>query len=72
MSYIRISTDNYILFTYAINFTVFVIFTYLINIHYCRCRVCGNQCALIRKYNLHMCRQCFRERAEDIGFIKYN
>jgi small subunit ribosomal protein S29e len=35
-----------------------------------RCRVCANQCAIIRKYHLNMCRQCFRERALDIGFIK--
>ncbi len=30
----------------------------------------ANQGAIIRKYHLHMCRQCFRERAEDIGFVK--
>jgi small subunit ribosomal protein S29e len=35
-----------------------------------RCRVCANQQAIIRKYHIDMCRQCFRERAEDIGFIK--
>ena len=35
-----------------------------------KCRVCGNQCAIIRKYHLDMCRQCFRERALDIGFVK--
>lgn len=32
----------------------------------------ANQGAIIRKYHLHMCRQCFRERAEDIGFVKVN
>eukprot|EP01035_Chromulina_nebulosa_P035361 gene35361-47516_t len=37
-----------------------------------RCRVCANQLAIIRKYHLNMCRQCFRERAIDIGFVKYN
>ncbi|XP_061249070.1 small ribosomal subunit protein uS14-like [Bos javanicus] len=25
---------------------------------------------LIRKYGLNMCRQCFRQYAKDIGFIK--
>jgi small subunit ribosomal protein S29e len=37
-----------------------------------RCRVCANQCAIIRKYDIGMCRQCFRERATEIGFVKYN
>ena len=36
-----------------------------------RCsRVCSNHWGIIRKYNLNMCRQCFREYAKDIGFIK--
>ncbi|EEA07636.1 putative 40S ribosomal protein S29 [Cryptosporidium serpentis] len=35
------------------------------------CRVCYNQHGLIRKYSLNICRQCFRERAEIIGFMKY-
>jgi small subunit ribosomal protein S29e len=35
-----------------------------------KCRVCANPHAIIRKYNLDMCRQCFRERAKDIGFMK--
>jgi small subunit ribosomal protein S29e len=33
-------------------------------------RVCSNQGGIIRKYNLNICRQCFREYANDIGFIK--
>ena len=33
-------------------------------------RVCGNRHGLIRKYGLNICRQCFRERAKDIGFQK--
>ena len=37
-----------------------------------RCRVCANQGAIIRKYGIMMCRQCFRERAPDIGFQKFN
>ena len=37
-----------------------------------RSGVCENQWAIIRKYNLNICRQCFREYAKDIGFVKYN
>ena len=33
------------------------------------CRICGNQKAVIRKYGLHICRQCFRENADKIGFV---
>ncbi|CAL6372441.1 unnamed protein product [Bathycoccus prasinos] len=36
------------------------------------CRVCSNQHAIIRKYNIMICRQCFREYAKDIGFVKNN
>ncbi len=35
------------------------------------CRVCGNGHAIVRKYSLNICRQCFRENANDIGFKKY-
>ncbi|KAI8827200.1 ribosomal protein S14p/S29e-domain-containing protein [Fimicolochytrium jonesii] len=35
-----------------------------------QCRVCAHQAGLIRKYNLNICRQCFREYSKDIGFIK--
>ena len=35
------------------------------------CRNCGNSRALIRKYGLGVCRRCFREMAEYIGFRKY-
>uniref|UniRef100_G1QBR1 Small ribosomal subunit protein uS14 n=1 Tax=Myotis lucifugus TaxID=59463 RepID=G1QBR1_MYOLU len=34
------------------------------------CRICSNRHDLIRKYGLNMCRQCFRQYAKDIGFIK--
>jgi len=37
-----------------------------------RSRVCENQWAIIRKYDLNICRQCFREYAKDIGFVKNN
>ncbi len=34
------------------------------------CRVCRNTHGLISKYNLMMCRKCFRERAHLIGFTQ--
>jgi Ribosomal protein S14p/S29e len=33
-------------------------------------KVCGNQKGIVRKYELNVCRQCFREYAKDIGFVK--
>jgi len=35
-----------------------------------RSRICANHWGLIRKYGLNICRQCFREYAKDIGFVK--
>ncbi|KAH6987480.1 ribosomal protein S14 [Ilyonectria robusta] len=35
------------------------------------CRVCKHKAGLIRKYDLNLCRQCFREKAKDIGFNKF-
>jgi len=35
------------------------------------CRNCGNARGLIRKYGLFVCRRCFREMAETLGFRKY-
>jgi small subunit ribosomal protein S14 len=35
------------------------------------CRRCGQNGAVIRKYGLNLCRQCFRELAESLGFKKY-
>ena len=32
--------------------------------------MCAKQWGIIRKYNLNICRQCFREYAKDIGFVK--
>lgn len=34
-------------------------------------RVCAHQAGLIRKYELNICRQCFREYCKDIGFAKF-
>lgn len=36
----------------------------------CYSRVCTHKAGLIRKYGLNICRQCFREKALDIGFTK--
>ena len=36
-----------------------------------RCRVCLNAAGVIQKYELIMCRKCFREKATIIGFNKY-
>jgi small subunit ribosomal protein S29e len=36
----------------------------------CYSRVCTHKAGLIRKYGLNICRQCFREKAADIGFVK--
>lgn len=32
--------------------------------------MCAHQAGLIRKYGLNICRQCFREKSADIGFVK--
>lgn len=36
-----------------------------------RCSRCGRYGAHISKYNLNVCRQCFREIAFELGFRKY-
>eukprot|EP00612_Vaucheria_litorea_P004798 CAMPEP_0171463990 /NCGR_PEP_ID=MMETSP0945-20130129/7450_1 /TAXON_ID=109269 /ORGANISM="Vaucheria litorea, Strain CCMP2940" /LENGTH=54 /DNA_ID=CAMNT_0011990913 /DNA_START=47 /DNA_END=211 /DNA_ORIENTATION=+ len=35
------------------------------------CRVCAGRRGVIRKYAMMICRRCFREYANDIGFKKY-
>ena len=37
-----------------------------------KCERCGRFGAHLKQYNLKLCRHCFREIAEDIGFIKYS
>lgn len=37
-----------------------------------KCKRCGRNGGHISKYGLHLCRQCFRDIANDIGFKKYN
>ncbi|MFB6216467.1 MAG: 30S ribosomal protein S14 [Candidatus Aenigmatarchaeota archaeon] len=36
-----------------------------------KCRRCGSTHGVISKYGIKICRQCFREVAEEIGFDKY-
>ncbi|HEC82734.1 MAG TPA: 30S ribosomal protein S14 [Thermoplasmatales archaeon] len=36
------------------------------------CIRCGRKRGIIRRYGMHLCRQCFREIAEDMGFKKYS
>ena len=36
-----------------------------------KCRICGTAHGIIHKYGLDICRRCFRERAESMGFKKY-
>jgi len=36
-----------------------------------KCRFCGNARGMIRSFDLHVCRRCFREVGEEIGFRKY-
>jgi len=37
-----------------------------------KCGRCGRFGAHIKSYGLNLCRQCFREIAEEIGFKKYS
>lgn len=36
------------------------------------CRICQRRRGVIRQYGLNICRRCFRERAEQLGFKKYD
>lgn len=36
-----------------------------------KCINCGRTGAHINKYGLHLCRQCFRENATNLGFKKF-
>ncbi|HEY9492938.1 MAG TPA: 30S ribosomal protein S14 [Nitrososphaeraceae archaeon] len=35
------------------------------------CKRCGSYVGIIQKYNIMLCRQCFREVAASLGFNKY-
>lgn len=36
------------------------------------CRRCSRDQGLVGKYDIWLCRQCFREIARDMGFKKYS
>jgi len=36
------------------------------------CKICGSHKGVISKYGLVVCRRCFKENAEKIGFRKYD
>ncbi len=36
-----------------------------------KCRLCGNSRGMVRSYGLGVCRRCFRDVGERIGFRKY-
>lgn len=37
-----------------------------------KCKNCGRMRGHINKYGLHLCRQCFREMATQLGFKKFS
>ncbi len=37
-----------------------------------KCERCGRYGAHLNQYNINLCRACFREVAEEIGFKKYS
>ena len=36
------------------------------------CKRCNRKRGMVRRYNLNICRQCFREIAPSLGFKKYS
>ena len=36
------------------------------------CDRCGRMRGIVRRYGMHLCRQCFREIAPELGFKKYS
>ena len=36
------------------------------------CSMCGTHKGVVSKYDLHICRRCFKDNAERIGFRKYD
>ena len=36
------------------------------------CRRCGNDKGMVRKYNLDICRRCFKDIALGLGFQKFD
>lgn len=41
--------------------------------HRVACRMCGDQTtAVMKRNNLNICRRCFKDNAEKLGFRKYS
>ncbi|MBS3062091.1 MAG: 30S ribosomal protein S14 [Candidatus Diapherotrites archaeon] len=36
------------------------------------CRICGGGRGMIRKYGINLCRRCFKDYAEKLGFRKFD
>ncbi|MFA5764320.1 MAG: 30S ribosomal protein S14 [archaeon] len=36
------------------------------------CKLCGSQKGVISKYKLGICRRCFKQNAQKLGFKKYD
>jgi ribosomal protein S14 len=36
------------------------------------CKICGIQKGVISKYNLNICKRCFKRNAKRLGFEKYD
>ena len=36
------------------------------------CKMCGTRKGVLQKYNLNVCRRCFKDNADRIGFHKYD
>ena len=36
------------------------------------CKRCGNTRGVVHKYNINLCRMCFKELAEKLDFRKYD
>ena len=37
-----------------------------------QCTRCGRKRGIVRRYQIFVCRQCFREVAPELGFKKYS
>ncbi len=37
-----------------------------------KCKRCGSSRGYVSKYDINLCRRCFRENAKEIGFKKYS
>jgi small subunit ribosomal protein S29e len=35
------------------------------------CEICNSTSGMIRKYSMQICRRCFREKANELGFDKF-